>query len=135
MQIEGLRVEGKNLLLSGKFLNVKSASYLLASESSSYLTGVEVKNIKERELIVSAVNSVSKDNEVIDTIKLDGNNVTLLYGYGGFNINLEATFNATLLPFLKAIVPKTAAVKTFDSIVVVIFISPFKLFGHQRCFV
>ncbi len=35
-------------------------------------------------------------------IKLDGNNVTLLYGYGGFNINLEATFGATLLPFLNA---------------------------------
>jgi len=35
-------------------------------------------------------------------IKLDGNNVTLLYGYGGFNINLEPTFGATLLPFLNA---------------------------------
>ncbi len=35
-------------------------------------------------------------------IKLDGSNVTLLYGYGGFNINLEAGFSATLLPFLNA---------------------------------
>ena len=35
-------------------------------------------------------------------IQLDGNNVTLLYGYGGFNVNLEPGFSATLLPFLNA---------------------------------
>lgn len=35
-------------------------------------------------------------------IKMDGNNVTLLYGYGGFNVNLEPGFSATLLPFLNA---------------------------------
>ena len=35
-------------------------------------------------------------------IKLDGNNVTMLYGYGGFNIILEPGFSATLLPFLNA---------------------------------
>jgi prolyl oligopeptidase len=35
-------------------------------------------------------------------IKMDGSNVTLLYGYGGFNISLEPAFSATLLPFLDA---------------------------------
>ena len=35
-------------------------------------------------------------------IKLDGNNVTMLHGYGGFGVGLEPGFSATLLPFLNA---------------------------------
>ncbi len=35
-------------------------------------------------------------------VKLDGNNVTLLYAYGGFNITQQPGFSATLLPFLNA---------------------------------
>lgn len=36
------------------------------------------------------------------TTKMDGNNVTLLFGYGGFNISLLPSFSATLIPFLDA---------------------------------
>ena len=35
-------------------------------------------------------------------IKLDGNNVTMLHGYGGFGVGLEPGFSAALLPFLNA---------------------------------
>lgn len=34
-------------------------------------------------------------------IKLDGNNPTLLYGYGGFNINILPSFSITHLPLLE----------------------------------
>lgn len=34
-------------------------------------------------------------------IKLDGNNPTLLYGYGGFTISLNPRFNNTMIPFLE----------------------------------
>ena len=34
-------------------------------------------------------------------VKMDGNNPTLLYGYGGFNVNLQPGFNALLIPFLE----------------------------------
>ncbi|MDJ1484812.1 prolyl oligopeptidase family serine peptidase [Cytophagaceae bacterium YF14B1] len=49
----------------------------------------------------------SKDNTKIPMfitykkgMKLDGNNVTLLYGYGGFNVTLNPSFSPFLIPFL-----------------------------------
>lgn len=35
-------------------------------------------------------------------LKLDGNNPTMLYAYGGFNINLTPSFSMSIIPFLEA---------------------------------
>ncbi len=35
-------------------------------------------------------------------LKLDGNNPTLLYAYGGFNVSLTPAFNPTIVPWLEA---------------------------------
>lgn len=34
-------------------------------------------------------------------LKLDGNNPTMLYAYGGFNVSLQPSFTATLIPWLE----------------------------------
>lgn len=35
-------------------------------------------------------------------LKLDGNNPTMLYAYGGFNVNLTPSFSMSIIPFLEA---------------------------------
>ncbi len=82
--------------------------YEIATGLSSVFRAPEV-NFNPKEYETKQVFYTSKDGSKIPMfivskkgVKLDGNNVTLLYGYGGFNVNLEAGFSATLLPFLNA---------------------------------
>lgn len=37
----------------------------------------------------------------LQSVKLDGNNPCLMYGYGGFNISLEPTFSVTRIVFMQ----------------------------------
>ncbi|MEM0984088.1 MAG: prolyl oligopeptidase family serine peptidase [Planctomycetota bacterium] len=61
------------------------------------------------DLVVNRVKYTSKDGTEVGMfvvhkrgISLDGNNPTLLYGYGGFNISMRPSFGATLFPWLEA---------------------------------
>ncbi len=82
--------------------------YDIATGTSSLFRKPEV-SFKPSDYDTKQVFYTSKDGTKIPMfitskkgIKLDGTNVTLLYGYGGFNVNLEPAFSATLLPFLNA---------------------------------
>jgi prolyl oligopeptidase len=64
-------------------------------------------DIKPGDYVVEQVKYKSKDGSEIPMfltykkgLKKDGGNPTLLYGYGGFNISLTPTFNATRFLFL-----------------------------------
>ncbi|MEO6718815.1 MAG: prolyl oligopeptidase family serine peptidase [Ferruginibacter sp.] len=82
--------------------------YVIASGKSTVFRKPEV-SFNPAGYVTKQVFYTSKDGTKIPMfiihkkgIKMDGSNVTLLYGYGGFNVNLEPGFSATLLPFLDA---------------------------------
>jgi prolyl oligopeptidase len=82
--------------------------YDIATGKSTPFRKPEVK-FEPNNYITKQIFNASKDGTKIPMfiiykkgIKLDENNVTLLYGYGGFNVNIEPGFSATLIPFLDA---------------------------------
>ncbi|MEO1511248.1 MAG: prolyl oligopeptidase family serine peptidase, partial [Planctomycetota bacterium] len=65
--------------------------------------------VDESEIVVNRVSYTSKDGTEVgmfivhkEGLELDGDNPTLLYGYGGFNISMRPGFSATLYPWLEA---------------------------------
>lgn len=85
-----------------------SFSYNLADKKTHLITKPKL-NFKPSQYITEQVFYKSKDGTNIPmfitrkkSVKLDGNNPCLLYGYGGFNISISPTFNPRNILWLEA---------------------------------
>lgn len=82
--------------------------YDVSTGKSTLFRQTEVKGFRSSDFVTRQVFYPSKDGQKIPMflvyrkgLKLNGNNPTLLYAYGGFNISLSPSFNALLIPFLE----------------------------------
>lgn len=82
--------------------------YDLATKQSSVFRQPEIPGFKANDFETSEVFFTSKDGTRVPMflvhkkgIKLDGNNPTVLYGYGGFNITTAPNFSALRLALLE----------------------------------
>jgi prolyl oligopeptidase len=82
--------------------------YDIASRQSSVFRESQIKSFKAEDYETVQVFYTSKDGTRIPMflvhkrgLKLDGNNPTLLYGYGGFNITVPPEFNPLRLALLE----------------------------------
>jgi prolyl oligopeptidase len=82
--------------------------YDIATKKSSVFRTVEIPGLNANDYEVKEVFYNSKDGTKVPMfltykkgIKLDGNNPTLLYGYGGFNIVTNPTFSALRIALLE----------------------------------
>jgi prolyl oligopeptidase len=82
--------------------------YDLATKQSSVFRQPEIPGFKSNDFETSEVFFTSKDGTRVPMflvhkkgLKLDGNNPTVLYGYGGFNITTSPNFSALRLALLE----------------------------------
>jgi prolyl oligopeptidase len=82
--------------------------YDIATKKSSVFRTVDIPGFKAADYEVKQVFYNSKDGTRVPMfitykkgLKLDGNNPTVLYGYGGFNITTNPTFSATRIALLE----------------------------------
>jgi prolyl oligopeptidase len=82
--------------------------YDIATKKSSVFRTVDIPGFKAADYEVKQVFYNSKDGTRVPMfitykkgIKLDGNNPTVLYGYGGFNITTNPSFSATRIALLE----------------------------------
>ncbi len=82
--------------------------YDIASRKSSVFRTVEIPGFKAGDYAVKQVFFTSKDGTRVPMfltykkgLKLDGNNPTILYGYGGFNITTNPGFSALRIALLE----------------------------------
>lgn len=83
-------------------------SYNLDNHSSKMVFSPKV-DFNPADYVTEQVSYPSKDGTMINLfitykkgLKRNGKNPTLLYGYGGFNVNLNPSFNALRIPFLNS---------------------------------
>jgi prolyl oligopeptidase len=82
--------------------------YDIATKKSTVFRTIEIPGYKADDYETRQVMYTSKDGTKVPMflvhkkgLKLDGNNPTLLYGYGGFNITTSPTFNALRIALLE----------------------------------
>jgi prolyl oligopeptidase len=82
--------------------------YDIASKKSTVFRTVEIPGFNANDYEVKQVFVTSKDGTKVPMfltykkgIKLDGNNPTILYGYGGFNITTNPSFSALRIALLE----------------------------------
>jgi prolyl oligopeptidase len=82
--------------------------YRIASRKSTVFRASDIPGFRPQDYEVKEVFYTSKDGTRVPMfltykkgLKLDGNNPTLLYGYGGFNISTTPAFNALRLALLE----------------------------------
>jgi prolyl oligopeptidase len=82
--------------------------YDIATKKSSVFRTIDIAGYKADEYETKQVFYPSKDGTKVPLflvhkkgLKLDGNNPTLLYGYGGFNITTSPSFNAMRIALLE----------------------------------
>jgi prolyl oligopeptidase len=82
--------------------------YDIASRKSTVFRAPEIPGFRASDFVTKQVFYTSKDGTRVPLfltykkgLQLDGNNPTLLYAYGGFNITLSPSFSATRLALLE----------------------------------
>ena len=106
----GGRADDKFLFYSFTSFNIPPTIYKydIATRKSSVFRTVEIPGFNSADFEVKQVFYNSKDGTRVPMfltykkgVKLDGNNPTLLYGYGGFNITINPGFSSLRLALLE----------------------------------
>src|SRR6185369_5471629 len=106
----GGKRDDKFIFYTFNSLNVPVSIYKydIASHSSSLFRSPDIPGFRSDDYETKEVFYTSKDGTRIPMfivhkkgVKLDGNNPTILYGYGGFNVTIEPTFSPMRIALLE----------------------------------
>jgi prolyl oligopeptidase len=106
----GGKQDDKFIFYTFVYFNIPSSIYKydIATQKSTLYRSPEIPGFKAEDYETKQVFYTSKDGTRVPMfivykkgLKLDGNNPTLLYGYGGFNITTSPSFNSLRLALLE----------------------------------